>query len=403
MNRKRKKAAIFGYSGKGNIGNEAIIKGIMNSLRLRIKDLEFILLTDNPDHVKDLYPKVKKEKFAFSISQKRIFLNPWRLIRVLKESDYIIFNAGALHDKYGDASWPYPSGFSMYVFFYVTLLLLGSLFGCKAIFYANMAGPYEAWFSKHWIRFVFNRIDLVTVRDHKSKERLKSLGVKKDIHVTACPAFLTPTAEESIAERLFKENNIPMKGRPLIGVSLQAWLTRYRIYNKIYPVNLHSQFAKAFDTIIEKFNAHIVFINMVVDVPHYRGDRWVAQEVADLMKNKDHISILKGTYSIEKTASFISCMDIIIGMRLHSLVLAATQFVPSIAVAPYDEVIYMFEQFQDAKYLIKMPDFKAANNVIEIVGDLLENKNSVMETLRSKVYNLRKLADKNADLVCLLA
>lgn len=399
MNKKTKKVTIYGYSGKGNIGNEAIILGIIESLRNKMDNLEFTLLTDNPEYIKTLYKDIQTKQLVISLGLKRLKFKPLRTVKILKESDYFIYNPGALLDKHGESSWPLPSLFSFTVFFHAAVILLAKICKAKTIFYANMAGPFNAWFSRWWIRFVFNRIDLIMVRDYKSKERLLALGIEKEIHVTACPAYLTPTIEPSKAKELLEKENIDLNKKPLIGITLQGWLSSYMLSNKVYVVELQRQFAETIDAIIDKYKANIVFINMVFDLPPYKGDANIVKEVVNLMKNRDKVTILQDDYTIEETSGIISCMDIIIGMRLHSLVIAAVNNVPSIGIAPYEEFIYMFERFQDSKYFIKMHDFKPTDEVIELVGDLLRNRTQVSKDIETRVDELKRLAEKNAELV----
>jgi len=68
---------------------------------------------------------------------------------------------------------------------YLVVGLIAAIMNKKIAIIGVGAGPLHGRLIKKIVKFIFNRAELVTVRDEESREFLESIGVKKNIHVTA--------------------------------------------------------------------------------------------------------------------------------------------------------------------------------------------------------------------------
>lgn len=105
--------------------------------------------------------------------------NPFQLVYSIIHSDMIL-SGGKIRDDRG--IWPLLSHFG--------LLVLARFFGKPLVSYAQEVGQLDSIMGRKLVRSACNKMDLITVRDGLSKERLLELGVDHPpVVVTADPVF----------------------------------------------------------------------------------------------------------------------------------------------------------------------------------------------------------------------
>jgi len=198
---------------------------------------------------------------------------------------------------------------------------------------------------------------------------------KAPIHVTADPAFvLSPSNRDKIKKLLCKEN-VDIKHRPLIGVTVCQWRGMPDYYE---------QLARVLDKISEGLNSKIIFI------PFQRygntdlcNDIDTSSMVLNKMRNKNNATILINSYSPEEIMGIIAEMDVIVGMRLHSLIFAGAMGVPMIGLRRHPKIESVLKQLSQKEYMCKMSEI-----------DTLPEKVCRLWSNREKIVNELKIAGK---------
>ena len=160
---------ISGYYGYKNIGDDSLLKAIVQSLREEKPDVSITVLSKKPAETSEIY-NVK------SIHRYNVF----KIISLLKRTRLLISGGGSLlQDVTSTQSYKY------YSFVIKTAMRCGA----KAMVYANGIGPLNMEKNREDCRRLLEKVDKITLRDEQSLEELKSIGVKKEITVSADPAF----------------------------------------------------------------------------------------------------------------------------------------------------------------------------------------------------------------------
>lgn len=74
--------------------------------------------------------------------------------------------------------------------YYLMIIALAESCGLKTMLYANGIGPIRKRADRRLTARILNRVDLITLRDDKSDEELKKLGVTKpEIIITGRPGI----------------------------------------------------------------------------------------------------------------------------------------------------------------------------------------------------------------------
>ncbi|BCJ87838.1 polysaccharide pyruvyl transferase CsaB [Effusibacillus dendaii] len=357
---------ISGYYGFDNLGDDTVLFGILSAIQKLRPDAEPVVLSNQPERTQELFKIPAFNRWS-----------PIEIIRQLSRCDLLLMGGGSLLQ---DVSSPRS------VIYYLGIVELAKRMRKPVVFYAQGVGPVHRPFSKYLIRRIVNKVDLITVRDDKSHDDLRKIGVlKPPIHVTADPALAIDTSlfSKQHGAQILQEFGVMPNDtgtrKKLAGIAVRAWNTSHP-YRQIL--------AQTCDALYDR-GWQILFLPM-----QYPGDVEVSQQVVNLM-NRPAV-ILDRKFSFRDISSLIANFDMIVGMRLHSLILAALHEVPFVPVS-YDPKIDRFVHRLGLPPAERVTEttFEQLNERIRAVeNDLQPFKQQIREPLSL----LRKEAEKSGEL-----
>jgi len=127
-------------------------------------------------------------------------------------------------------------------------------------------------------------------------------------------------------------------------------------------------------------------------------DDQVSKEIISLMKYKENVFLLRGDYSPKELRAFFRQMDLVIGMRMHSLVLASTMNVPVIGIALSPKFHSFFKLIGQSEYLMTLNNVNYSN-LLEKIETALSKGESIRKGLKLTKNTLQKLALYNVKYV----
>ncbi|HFL3828643.1 TPA: polysaccharide pyruvyl transferase CsaB [Clostridioides difficile] len=356
-----KKILISGYYGFDNSGDDAILKAIVKDLKKKNNSIKITALSNNPTFTKKIYDINAVNRFSIG-----------DVVKAIKDCNLFISGGGSLlQDVTSTRS----------LLYYISLMKLAKIFNKPVMVYANGVGPIDRRINRFLTKKILNKVDLITLRDENSNLFLKELEVKnKNIYVTADPVFtLEPIKEEKISQ-IFREEGIP-EYKPLVGVSVRSWKG---------AKNLVSIMARAIDYIIQNYGVNVILIPM-----HYPEDLSVSKDILNKV-NKEGCYILSNKYNVEDIMGVIKRLEIIVAMRLHSLIYAATQGIPMVGIV-YDPKIEGFLKSIDMEHMCSVEHIEY-NQLIENIDYIWENRAELKDKLIEQNEKMRNEALKNIDM-----
>lgn len=300
--RRRLRIGISGSYGGLNLGDEAILEGMLGELRAALA-ADVTVFSRVPSHTLATH---EVERAIAPRTMTRAEIAPF-----VRELDLLVLGGGGiLYDR--DAEQ------------YLREVSIALEAGVPVFLYAISAGPLATAASRRAVQETLNAPGsmVITVRDRLGYRLLEDVGVTREIVLTADPAFLLepePLSTEELSAEGVKLD------RPLVGFSVRE---PGPAAPDIDPDEYHALLANAADFIVERYGAEVVFVPMEkTDVQH-------SHAVVAHMQNAEGAEILRRRYSPRQVLDLMGRFELAVGMRLHFLIFAALRGTP-FAALPY--------------------------------------------------------------------
>lgn len=377
-----KKILIAGNYGFYNTGDEAILSVMVSHLRRLTPDLEICIVSGDAGQTQSSF-------HVTAVSWQDIPA----VIAQVEESDLILLGGGGIfNDYWGVQPETILTRAHAGIAFYSEFAVLARLLDKPLAIFAVGVGPLTTAAGREWTRLAFNLAQQATVRDAGSKRLLQRLGCETGrITLTADPAFCLERDEQG-AQALISES-IPHNNLPMVAACLRNW-----------DVNCDQetwqrQVAQGLDSLCETHPSNFLFLPFH-NLPAYplTDDPGAAEAVAALMHHKENVVILRGKPAPEIVAGVISRSELVIGMRLHAVILGANAGVPVVALSYDPKVKQMMARLGLPEYSLNLTRV-SAEELSGAAEKALVDGERIRALLHRKSRTLKRLAEKNFMLV----
>lgn len=380
------KVIISGWFGHGNTGDEAIVSTMIKSIYKNVSETEIIIFSENPSHTHKYHcvPSIHRTSLRYMLN---------RLMAIKKTDLFLLGGGGFLHDasKITLISWLMP-------------LLLSKLFSKKTMVYAVGINSFNSKFGKLLINSIFSVVDVITVRDELSKYRLQDAGIQSEkIVLTADPAHLIECSSEVCAKSILKYEGIDSSNKTIIGICIPPYFHKESSWpEKKYKYKKYKlAISQYIELVTNNLNTDVVFIPM-----QYPEDVDLAIEIKRMVKREKNVHVLSNPYSPEEISSIIKEVDIILGMRLHSLIISTVVGVPMVGIM-YDDKVESYLQINgQKKYAIphfiwdrtRFEDIDP-EQLLYLTEEVLNNYYDIRKELKNVSIELSEKAKMNTEYI----
>jgi len=364
LNKKKSNILIMSSSGYKNIGNEAIIKVIIDHIKKINPQAKLVMNSYNPQYSYNLH-KIK--------TCKRVGLG---LFITLLRSNYVIIAGDELINIQFSEWLQNKSIFYRLTHIFEAKLriftaLLAKILNKKIIFYAVGISSIPNTFMKFLTYIVFNISDFVSVRNNESKEILEGIGVKKNILIINDPSFYLKPINKVKAKKYLSKEGIDIN-KFLVGLSLRS------LGDKKLNSDLIKSLSKTMNFLLKQKNTEIIcFIFSKHPYNPLENDTAITQELKKHIKNNTSFKIINHNYAPDEVKGMVGSMDYFIGMRLHSVIFASSMKVPFVCI-PYNiKHKLILKQFNQENKLIELHKLNKLENRILKEIKLLKEDNDI--------------------------
>lgn len=363
------KILVSGYFGFRNMGDEAILKGLIDGIRREAEDTQIVVLSADPEFTKSKYAVRAIDRMDFVC-----------IDREMKTMDLFVSGGGSLlQDTTSSRSLHY----------YLALLTLAKKrHKKKTMIYSQGVGPINRAFNRNLTAKVLNKVDIINVRDAQSKRTLEDMGVSKRILVTADTVFSICAPDKEEGAKILNALDFSTE-RVNLGISLRSW--------KQFDPKIVSEAVKLLSLLSQTKRYNILLLPF-----HFNEDMKLISEIYQrLGKEKDSIKVLTEDVYVDEYLSLMGNMDIVVAMRLHGLIFSVLMGAVPIGIS-YDPKIDSFLkeiQSKDKVAVQSIDAMKLYSMICEKTESLQEQKAIVAE----KKQRLSEIANQsNLELKSLL-
>lgn len=422
-----------------NVGDTAIFWGAIDALKIAIHDAEFTVLAMDPNQqtqrknvklmrgildnieIAEMLKRMdnrflKKTTFIllpfqalllnlqcvmWALFQRRgkdvkLFLNSEKL-RVLREfarADIVIeVGGGYLNDKGG-------GGFIHGILIYLLPIYLSKILRKPYMLYAVSFGPFHkttlnkpmTW-TNLLLKYSYNKIDLITLREEYSREHLIEMGITKPpIYVTADAAFFArPEKTDKIKEIMTREG-LSKNGSPLVGITV----VNYPFPASYNPQELRKRYKEVMtqvcDYLVSELGATLVFASHNEIVIQ---DSEVIQEIVNSMRFKKKVKILSEPYLPDIMKGIYGEMDFMICYRLHSKILASMMCTPGVVIAHHHKTTGIMKTLGLERFVVDIND--SYDKIILVINEAWSMRDKIKRHLKHRRNILHDLDMLNAE------
>jgi len=411
---KRPRLLISGAYGYGNIGDEAILRGMLLALREAIPDADFVVLSGNPALTRTqhgvqaahrvLFLPSLRQMVAFGLSRTGR-AQTRQLIRQMRQADvFIVGGGGLLYDLVNTAKAMWLEKFYLFGWPISQVAIeigLARALSKPVVLYAVGIGPVTTRLGKLLLRRIARQVALITVRDQASRAILSRFEVPADwIHVTADPAILIPPAPSEEVAAILSQAGVSNDRRPFIGLALRSWYP-YAMINKGAAAERQARWerdmAEAADRLVQSLDTELVFVPMQ-DYAELLDDAACSDRVIAQMKHRERTRRLPRGLAPSVVMGALGAMDLVVAMRLHALILAAAMSTPVVGVIYAPKVRGFLESIGQPDAGLEM-DKLSPEALVKAVGSVWAQREVMGAQVAATVEHLRAQARLNATLV----
>ncbi|MRN54266.1 polysaccharide pyruvyl transferase CsaB [Paenibacillus monticola] len=311
------KVVISGYYGFHNSGDEAVLQSILIALQKQSQaagiSITPVVLSIDPEWTTAAYGVESVHRMKLG-----------EVRRAISESVGLISGGGSLlQDVTGSKSIPY----------YLGVIKLAQWMGKPTFIYAQGIGPVNRKLFHPLIKAVFRKCAYVSVRDEQSRQLLQSMGLRQEkIEVVPDPVMGLTLPEDKETDETLEATAQLIDTLPVVGVSVRYWEQDRRELDIIAQGLIEACSVAPF---------HVRFLPFHQPIDNDASCYVMDKLEKGIAQHGGIISICEDALHPQKMLSEVGRCDVLIGMRLHSLIYAAGRYVPLIGIS-YDPKIDHF-------------------------------------------------------------
>ena len=358
------KIVIAGNYGADNLGDDLILEGLLRTAREITTKAELTVLSAKPKQTAEKFNVHSAHKFPAGIrSLIKYFLNGEfkKTKKIVKECDYFILGGGGLFDETYKKSifiWSIQAWFAYH-------------YKKPVIMYGQSLNPLHSKYAKNKVKKLFRKADFIAMRDETSKSELKKLIKGKKIHVVPDLIFRIPNPTQENQDRK-AQLLICLRTLKEPTPKLEEGLTGF--LNQVHKnTSLETKF-----------------------VPFKKNkDESLNKKILNELDEKEKAEILKFTSDTTSIKKLFAASKIVVGIRLHSILMAITTGTPFIAINYNPKVRNMLTSLGLEEFCLDV-DEVTSTKLYEMLGKLRNRE--IWDATSQKLQRISEEQSKNMNL-----
>ncbi|MDW8320437.1 MAG: polysaccharide pyruvyl transferase CsaB [Armatimonadota bacterium] len=346
-----------GYYGFANVGDEAVLAGLAQGLRQAGYAGSLTVLSADTAYT-------QREHHLPAIVRTDLR----RVWQAMREARVFVLGGGSLIQDVTSARS---------VVYYLGMHTLARRAGCRIAWIGQGVGPLRRSWARWWVARAARQAEAVVVRDTASAELLQGMGVTQ-VQTGADLSFLLPEANTENGWKVLQRFGVAGKDT-LIAIAPRRWRGE--------EASLVSLFQTISRNANRQWGARTVLLPMQAS-----RDGVLIERIAS---GAPEAIMIHEPLPVQAVKDVLGCCRVVVGMRLHALMLAAASGVPALALS-YDPKVRAFWEPVEPKHIVDMTDVHQ-HEVEQRLAEIWEQQHTLRERVEAYAAQQRKLARRNIE------
>ncbi|OIP62629.1 MAG: hypothetical protein AUK29_08045 [Nitrospirae bacterium CG2_30_53_67] len=383
---------IGNFSGR-NAGDAAILGGLLHDLSKRYSGCTFLIPTINTRFVAQTYAAYNVTPVGLMPWNLSVKIFGWPLLRSVLSADLILVTDAILFDyKLMNPLYNYLSTLAL-------ALPLAKKRGIPVVLYNVSLGPVYTKIGRSCLNRVLNSSEIVLLRDRESRTLLQELQPSfpsERVFQTADCALNTIPGDQDRLVQIQTKEGILTGSRPWMSFNISSYID---VYMRGYKGKGFGRdkfleiMARVLESACREFGVNpLMVVTQPMDIP-------INKELLARARDGHRVKIISNTeYSYRDLALVLSKVDLHIGMRTHSLILASSVLTPVVGIIATPKNRGFMCSIEQEERMIEFDHFSE-----EIVHKVLQttwyNRHKIKQGLAPIIAREKKKAEGAADLL----
>ena len=319
-----KRITVLGNFSGRNAGDNAILGNLLDDISSSHPDVEFIVPTLNPRFVRTAFGQHRVRALGLMPWNGALKIFGLPTVRAMLSADLVLVTDNILFDR---------SFFNPAFNYLSTISLIAPL--CKrrnipVVLYNASLGPINTERGRRALQRVLDAGPVGILRDTSSPQLVRDLGLRGPEFVAGadCALNTRPPADDRIESLMAQLFQRPRR-RPVIGLNVNAYIDSWQGRTGDTS-RFTSIVAEAVNQITADFKVDVLlFVTQVMD-------HRITRELRDKLRQNKNIPVASNPQvSFQEIAGLLSRMDLLIAMRTHAQILAASVATPFVNINSY--------------------------------------------------------------------
>jgi polysaccharide pyruvyl transferase WcaK-like protein len=394
------KIGVFGHYGNSNLGDESIILSVLQNLKKRLPDAEFIGLSINPENSKgrfglESYPIRNQSSGEYQLNfinsidhflLYKLINRPARELLFFKKSLQVLKGINLLLVCGSNQFIDTFGGVRGYPYTLTKWTILAKMRGIKVVYASVGAGPILNKNTYRMLKPALKKADYISYRDPGSKKMIESRI--KNVSGSICP---------DLAHGLTIKPNVSRKNQEKIVVGINPmpvfdqryWYKSDEVKYRDYVGKL-SRFAKYLadkDYVVQLFNTHPKDLNVASDI---------IEHLKKMGSEQHHLPTVLKVFSVKDLIDKIANMDIIVATRFHASVLPQRLGKPILGIGYYRKTEELLTDVGLGEYYVDINDF-TTQDLERRFDAMVKNMDGLKDTIHTRFQALNAQLDRQWD------
>lgn len=287
-------------------------------------------------------------------------------------------NASAVIDLSGDGltetfGWRCPVS-------HTVPLLLACLLRVPFCLMAQTIGPFRRW--RRWFRWVFSRAAFISARDDETFRYLSAWSLPCPVERTADVAFLLEPGSRADAMAYLQSLGNFDPSKPILAIT-PSNLYNVRAARPGTSADLAYEYlgpvASACNALAGEAGVQVLVVPHVFGPGESYDDRRAAETLAAGLHSRP--LMVRESLSAPQLKALIACSEVFVGIRMHSVIAATSQAVPTLAIAYSPKLSRLMERLEMGQFALDLARL-TVDDLTAMLGQLWGTRLATRATLQ---------------------